>query len=131
MDSEDAKEAVDEYYEKIGGRPEKGGKKRKSAGAAGAAAEMPAKKPRKSGGEATPETSGEGFDSWHPKGKIWEKDVLSVDTIIRDDEHEDKLYGCVTWTNHKKSKVPLRECYDKLPQKVRHPRLLWTVPGLS
>ena len=119
---------MEEYYESIGGRPEKGGKKRKSTGSV---AETSAKKARKSGGVAASDSGNGDFESWYPKGKNWEKDVLSVDTIIRDDDNLDKLYGCVTWTNHKKARVPLRDCYEKLPQKVRCPLQLQYLPASS
>lgn len=55
--------------------------------------------------------------NWVPKGKSWEKDVTSVETILRD--KDGGLYAYLNWRNAKKSKISIETCYEKCPQKVR------------
>lgn len=116
-----AKEAIQEYFDLIGGRPEKpGAKKRKST--ASAAPRTPgratAKKTKKEPApkEQTPSESGN--DTWVPTGKNWENEAMIVDTIMKD-EKSDALYAMVSWNNGKKSKVSLQLAYQRMPQKVR------------
>lgn len=114
-----AQDAVSEYFELLGGRPEKSTKKRKSLGTAASSTpnQTPAKKARKSLGSTngTPDTEAGGPD-WLPKSKNWDKEVHKVETIIR--ESNDNLYALLHWKNDKKSKVSIQQCYDKCPQKV-------------
>jgi hypothetical protein len=110
---------LDEYYEKLGGKPEKSARKRKSMNEARAAPEKATqKKPRKSRGadSAEPEENEEVPD-WVPKSKNWEKDILKVDTIMRDAE-TGSLMAYLHWNNGKKSRVSIEQCYEKCPMKV-------------
>ena len=136
---EGAKEVLAEYYKQIGGRPKKAAakpgpksgpaRKRKSMGdaksAAPAAAPAETKKRRKSAPKASTETptltedntDGEGESNWVPKGNNWDKDVDTVDTIIRDPGNNG-LYALLLFNNGKKSRVSIETCYDKCPKKV-------------
>lgn len=55
--------------------------------------------------------------TWVPKGKNWDKEIDSVDTIIRDQENGG-LYAFLIWNNGKRSKVSIESCYEKCPRKV-------------
>ena len=116
--SDGAKEAVEEYYNDIGGRPEKPTKKRKSHGQAKATPEEAERKrrriPKRATGTATPEVEDTG--GWVPKGKSWENDVASVDTVSREPSGE--LFAFLVWKNGKKSKVSTEMCYRRCPLKV-------------
>lgn len=119
--SDGAQEAIEEYFGKIGGRPEKPTKKRKSMGAG--AASTPDKPPAKRGRKAqastngTPETE-KTIPDWVPKSKSWDAEIKSIDTIIRDPGTEN-LYVFLDWNNGRKSKVSLETCYERCPMKVR------------
>jgi chromobox protein 1 len=116
-----AKEAVKEYFEKIGGRPERTLKRRKSGNVAAASAPSSSKKQKslKSTATSSPEPSSDAKEAdWFPKGtKSWDDEVIRVDTIVRD-EKTNTLNAMVTWTNQKRGKVSLRLAYERLPQKV-------------
>lgn len=130
------------YYRDIGGRPKKTaakpgpkggpGRKRKSMGdskastPAAASSQAESKKRRKSSPKATSkasETPAEVDDesseesNWVPKGKNWDKEIESVDTIIRDPDNQG-LYAFLLWNNGKRSRVAIDSCYDNCPKKV-------------
>lgn len=70
--------------------------------------------------EAEPEATmdeNEEESTWVPKGKNWDKEIDSVDTIIRDQENGG-LYAFLIWNNGKRSKVSIESCYEKCPRKV-------------
>ena len=137
---EGAKEILDEYFRKLGGRPEKPQpqpKKRKSMGRPPKSTpeKMPEpKKRRKSRAETATETPDEeqaddkdgnesdGTSTWMPKSRNWEGEVDSVETIIRQ-PGTSNLLAFLNWKNGKKSKVSIQLCYDKCPKKVRSPRI--------
>ncbi|OJJ30493.1 hypothetical protein ASPWEDRAFT_177151 [Aspergillus wentii DTO 134E9] len=127
---EDAKEAVLEYYEAQGGRPQRTIKKRKSMAETKPAPDKTAdpKKRRRSKAatEAEPEAEAETatptadekeVPDWVPKTKNWENDVKNVDTIIRDSE-SGNLLAFLQWKNGKKAKVSIETCYERCPQKM-------------
>lgn len=128
------------YYKKIGGRPKKPaakpgpkagpGRKRKSAGDSqattpSAAAPTETKKRRKSSPKPTQasetpaltEDDSAEESNWVPKGKNWENQVETVDTIARD-PNDSGLYAFLLWTNGKRSRVAIESCYEKCPRKV-------------
>nr|KMM65214.1 hypothetical protein, variant [Coccidioides posadasii RMSCC 3488] len=109
-----APDALQEYFTIIGGRPEKPTRKRKSMGG-GTTPKVATKKAKKSlaSMNGTPDIV-EGAD-WVPKSNNWDKEVRSVETIIRDG---DNLYVLLHWNNEKKAKVSLKQCYEKCPQKM-------------
>ncbi|KAJ5727284.1 hypothetical protein N7493_005104 [Penicillium malachiteum] len=139
---EGASDAVKAYYKKIGGRPKKPspkpaaksgpGHKRKSINetkeeeepASTPAAEP--KKRRKSAPRATTSetpaltedtSDAEAESNWVPRGKNWDKELDTVDTIIRDPQ-SNGLYALLLWTNGKKSKISIETCYEKCPKKM-------------
>ncbi|OOF99098.1 hypothetical protein ASPCADRAFT_204757 [Aspergillus carbonarius ITEM 5010] len=132
---EGAKEILDEYFRKLGGRPEKPQpqpKKRKSMGRPPKSTpeKMPEpKKRRKSRAETATETPDEeqaddkdgnesdGTSTWMPKSRNWEGEVDSVETIIRQ-PGTSNLLAFLNWKNGKKSKVSIQLCYDKCPKKM-------------
>ena len=116
-----AQEAIQEYFDLIGGRPKKPGAKKRISTASAAPRtpdRAPAKKTKKEPApkEQTPSESSN--DTWVPKGKKWENEAMIVDTIMKD-EKSDTLYAMVSWHNGKKSKVALQLAYQRMPQKVR------------
>ncbi|ODH29205.1 hypothetical protein ACO22_03793 [Paracoccidioides brasiliensis] len=116
---EDTPEIVEEYYSKIGGRPEKPSKKRKSLGESSAlsrdtASSKRSKKPRSVDG--TPEMENNAAN-WMPKTKNWDTQVKSIDTIMRDPP-TGNLFVYLNWNNDKKAKVSIQQCYEKCPQKM-------------
>ena len=133
-----AKEILDAYYKKIGGRPRKNaakpvakagpGRKRKSMGetkeTSAAAKPTEQKRRRKSSAPATEEPpaemaadSEEDDLSWTPKGKDWGSQLEKVDTIIRDQDSK-LLFAFLLWKNGKRSRVALETCYDRCPRQV-------------
>ncbi|KAJ5669629.1 hypothetical protein N7462_010699 [Penicillium macrosclerotiorum] len=140
---EGAMDILSEYYRKIGGRPQKPaaksghGRKRKSMGqtqsTTAASETTEPKRRRKSVASKAEETKAETSDeaseaaaetpaesdgeisSWVPKTKSWEKEVASVDTIIRDQD-TGKLFAFLLWKNGKRSRVAIEKCYDSCPR---------------
>ncbi|KAL1966967.1 hypothetical protein VTN77DRAFT_3711 [Rasamsonia byssochlamydoides] len=117
---EGAKEAVEEYFESLGGRPqppEKPTKKRKSMAATPESAG--AKRGRKSrgatNGTKTPEYAE--IPTWMPDSKNWDREVTKVETIMRDPE-TGNLMVYLQWQNGKKSRVSIDQCYEKIPMKM-------------
>ncbi|KAF3388523.1 Chromatin-associated protein swi6 [Penicillium rolfsii] len=133
-----AKDTLDAYYKKIGGRPRKNaakpaakaapGRKRKSTSetkeSSDSAEPTKQKRPRKSSAPATEEppaeTAAEGEEddlSWTPKGKDWGSHLEKVDTIIRDQDSK-QLFAFLLWKNGKRSRVALEMCYDRCPKQM-------------
>jgi chromobox protein 1 len=114
---------VDEYYDRIGGRPqapEKSGRKRKSMGEAKSTPEASStKRSRKSRGTNGTETDENGeIPNWVPNSENWDRDVLKVETIVRDPDSEG-LMAYLHWSNGRKSRVSIDQCYEKIPLKVK------------
>ncbi|OJK02416.1 hypothetical protein ASPACDRAFT_41243 [Aspergillus aculeatus ATCC 16872] len=119
-----AQEAVNEYFSKLGGRPEKPQtKKRKSLGRPPKSASPEKTQPnkrRKSRANESPESqAAEDSDSgsWVPKSKSWEKEVDNVDTIFRE-PGSGNLLAILNWKNGRKSKVLIETCYERCPRKM-------------
>ncbi|KAJ5287454.1 hypothetical protein N7478_003140 [Penicillium angulare] len=132
-----AKDVVEQYYKKIGGRPDKpsskaapkAGRKRKSLGetksTAPPASQNESKKRRKSAPRTpasetpalTEDNSDEDTENWLPKGNNWDREVNCVDTIVRGEDNK-TLFALLLWTNGKKTKVSVETCYDKCPKKM-------------
>ncbi|PYH45092.1 chromo domain-containing protein [Aspergillus saccharolyticus JOP 1030-1] len=120
-----AKDAVKEYFDKIGGRPEKPqSKKRKSMVGRPRKSTTPEKsqpnKRRKSRANDSPEVQPEedsDSSAWAPKSKNWEKEVDNVDTIFRE-PGTSNLLAILNWKNGKKSKVLIGTCYERCPRKM-------------
>lgn len=135
-----AEDVLKAYYKKIGGRPEKPekvekpkhGRKRKSMAEK---KEAPPTKPTetKRRRQSTPKRESKNYiktedqtpteteedepSDWVPKGKNWDEEVQSVDTIIRDAKDQG-LYALLLWTNGKRSRVNIASCYEKCPMKM-------------
>lgn len=110
-------DVLNEYFEKIGGRPEptKGkGQKRKSRPSevkSAAATPVPATKTKRVKQEKT----------WSPPPGSWEHDVSHCDTVEeRFDAQTGKpaRYAYLVWNNRKKTQHPLSHTYQKCPQKM-------------
>lgn len=133
---EGAKDVLQAYYKAIGGRPKNPvtkpgpkagpGRKRKSMAdnktstPATASASNDSKKQKKVSPNASDTPAEEDSledSSWVPKGKNWDKEIESVDTIIRDPDNQG-LYAFLLWNNGKRSRVAIESCYDKCPRKV-------------
>ncbi|KAI5307864.1 hypothetical protein KEM55_007202, partial [Ascosphaera atra] len=126
-----AMEAVNEYYEKIGGPPVKPGerKKRKSRASSAAATEKaetesatsaPSSTRQKRTRNSSPakKESTPSVPDWVPKGNNWEPHVESIDTIMRDPEDPTgPLFVYLNWTNGHKSRVSTAQANKKCPQK--------------
>jgi chromobox protein 1 len=122
MNREGAKDILEEYFRKQGGRPEKpkpvkaGAKKRKSLPVEKKEKDVPKKRSKRTT-VSEEDTQTNNSHNWIPKGKSWESDVDSVETILRD--KDGGLYSYLNWRNGKKSKISIETCYEKCPQKVR------------
>lgn len=124
LKSDGAKDILEAYYKKQGGRPVKpkpaksGPKKRKSLPEPSAKKETPKKRNKLAAPQSSEEESqADNSHGWVPKGKNWETQVDSVETILRD--KDGKLYSYLNWNNGKKSKIAIETCYERCPQKVR------------
>jgi hypothetical protein len=117
---ESAADVLTEYFERIGGRPEPKGQKRKG-------------RPSNAGlkpESATPASSVKRVKAekeWSPPPGSWEHDVDYVDNVEetadpRTGEHGRFAY--LIWKNHNKTQHPLKHVYQKCPQKVRY-TLVW------
>lgn len=122
---EDAQEAVNEYYERIGGKPQKRSKKRKSQPRDSTSTpQLSSKKSKKPTRPSTNGTTGEidrsAPSSWVSDSDNWENEINVIDTIVK--EHEDgkepKLYVYLQWQNNTYSKVSIQQCYEKCPKRV-------------
>lgn len=108
---EGAADVLQEYFEKIGGRPEAGKKRkgRKSV-AESDSVEVTKKRLKKEEGE-----------TWQPPNGSWEHDVHFIDTV---EEKPDPKTGAkmrfayLVWHNGRKTQHPLKHVYAKCPQKM-------------
>lgn len=139
-----ASELLQEYWEKIGGKPTavKTAKKRGRQSEGGSAtpdttkkqktAQKPERKslPAKRARQSLPDVSLVGTEApeegWKPPEGSWENHIQSVETVEKDDD--DNLWAYVIW-NHRtpegkflRSRHPAdkgeRSCYEKCPKKV-------------
>lgn len=106
-----------EYYEGLGGRPqppEKPSKKRKSMNESKATPDKTeSKKTKKS--RPDDEELEDGLEK-PPRSSNWERDVLKVETILRDPERG--LVAFLQWEDGKTYRVSIQQCYEKCPMKV-------------
>lgn len=121
VNSDGAQEALEEYFKKIGGRPEKPTKKRKSlADKASSTPDKPTKRGRKPSsikvGTSDQESSPENTD-WAPPTGDWGKELSCISTVLRDPDG-DGLVAYLEWKNGRKSRAPIQTCYERCPQMV-------------
>jgi chromobox protein 1 len=108
-----------EYFEDIGGRPEKKGVKRKGrASTAKSETGTPASSTKRT--KAAKEEPVE--KAWIPPPGSWEHDVSHIDTVeqsVDPKTGKDAKYAYIVWNNQRKTQHPLKHIYAKCPQKVR------------
>lgn len=117
---ETAADVLKEYFEDIGGRPEKpekGTKRKGRASTAKSETGTPASTKRT-------KTKEEPEKAWSPPPGSWEHDVSHIDTVeqnIDPKTGKDARFAYLVWNNQKKTQHPLKHIYTKCPQKVSHP----------
>lgn len=136
-----AKELLEEYWEKLGGKPvpgTSGGKKKRAQQSVGGTPDTSAKKPKVGAGRKGKGASSsklpdkrmvgteEPDEDWKPPAGSWEERVQIIETIEKTED--DKLYAFVLWTDcgndgkYIRSKQPLDHspdsCYEHCLRKV-------------
>ena len=118
---ETAADVLKEYFEDIGGRPEKpekGTKRKGRASTAKSETGTPASTKRSKTKEEPVEKA------WSPPPGSWEHDVSHIDTVEQNVDPKtgkDTRFAYLVWNNQKKTQHPLKHIYTKCPQKVSHP----------
>lgn len=109
---------MDEYFDKIGGRPEpkdtKGQKRKARPSAVTSEAGTPASLAKRPKQER----------QWSPPPGSWENDVSHIDTVEQSEDPKDgqlKKHAYLVWNNQRKTQHPLAHVYMKCPQKVGTP----------
>ncbi|OSS47083.1 hypothetical protein B5807_09830 [Epicoccum nigrum] len=116
---ETAADVLKEYFEDIGGRPEKPEKGTKRKGRASTAKSVtgtPASTTKRTKTKAEPVEK-----AWSPPPGSWEHDVSHIDTVeenIDPKTGKDTRYAYLVWNNQKKTQHPLKHIYTKCPQKM-------------
>lgn len=113
-----AADVLEEYFEDIGGRPEKPSKGTKRKGAAATKSETgtPASSSKRSKKAPSPAER-----AWSPPPGSWEHDVSHIDTVeqsIDPKTGKEVKFAYIVWNNQKKTQHPLKHIYTKCPQKV-------------
>lgn len=115
-----AQEAIDEYFNDIGGRPEYNStapRKRGRQSLGTPASKATPKRARTTVSKKNGAAESEEDSKWTPPaGKSWEEEVTIIDTIERDPEGELVCY--VQWRDGNKSQHPIKDIYRKCPQRV-------------
>jgi chromobox protein 1 len=115
---ETATDVLKEYFEDIGGRPEKKGVKRKGrASTAKSETGTPASSTKRT--KAAKEEPVE--KAWIPPPGSWEHDVSHIDTVeqsVDPKTGKDAKYAYIVWNNQRKTQHPLKHIYAKCPQKM-------------
>lgn len=124
--SENATEALKEYYASIGGKDQifkqtnsaLNGRKRgrQSKSATPVEATKRAKKQKSHPLDSTPPASAKAAE-WKPPSGSWEDHVETVDMC--QDENDGTFIVYLTWKNGKKTQHPKEVIYRRCPQKVR------------
>ncbi|KAJ4371841.1 hypothetical protein N0V86_008395 [Didymella sp. IMI 355093] len=115
---ETAADVLNEYFDEIGGRPEKPTKgiKRKGVAATKSETGTPASTSKRSKKAAEPVEK-----AWSPPPGSWEHDVSHIDTVeqsIDPRTGKDAKFAYIVWNNQKKTQHPLKHIYTKCPQKM-------------
>lgn len=114
---------LNEYFDDIGGRPEKPSKgpskgtKRKGGAVVKSETGTPASSSKRSKKAPSPMER-----AWSPPPGSWEHDVSHIDTVeqsIDPKTGKEAKFAYIVWNNQKKTQHPLRHIYTKCPQKVR------------
>lgn len=125
--SENATEALKEYYNSIGGKEKifeetklaLNGRKRQrqSTSATPVETTKAAKKQKSHPLDSTPPASAKAAE-WKPPSGSWEDHVETVDMC--QDENDGTFIVYLTWKNGKKTQHPKEVIYRRCPQKVRN-----------
>ncbi|KAF2998528.1 hypothetical protein E8E13_004762 [Curvularia kusanoi] len=116
---ETAADVLKEYYEDIGGRPEKPEKGTKRKGRASTVKSETGTPASSSKRTKTKEEPAE--KPWSPPPGSWEHDVSHIDTVeqsVDPKTGKEAKYAYLVWNNGRKSQHPLRHVYTKCPQKM-------------
>ncbi|KAI9712743.1 MAG: hypothetical protein M1820_001365 [Bogoriella megaspora] len=132
---EGAQEALEQYYEKIGGKPEPGESAAPKKGKRKQSVESSAT-PKAKGGRGRKKQKVENGDEdeaptgkagkaqkWEPPRGSWEQDIMNIDCIEEEYDastKKNKRVGFVMWNNGRKSKHSLNILNGKCPQKLLH-----------
>ena len=118
---EGAIDVLNEYFNKIGGRPEPKGQKRKGRpSTAGVKSESGT--PSSSTKRAKADKPEKKVVEWSPPPGSWEHDVDHIDTVEQTKDPKTgqlEKFAYLVWTNKQKTQHPLKHVYQKCPQKVR------------
>lgn len=119
---ETAADVLKEYYDDIGGppeRPAKGTKRKSTAATPKSATATPASSAKRSRKAPEPPEK-----PWSPPPGSWEHDVSHIDTVEQNLDPKtgrDAKFAYIVWNNQKKTQHPLQHVYTKCPQKVLVP----------
>jgi chromobox protein 1 len=120
-----AKETLEAYFKKIGGRPQKKEKKSRKRKTEDVETPKNGTKGRKKAKTLTPEPSAgrkTKKEEWKPPLGSWENHILSIDTIeeVRDESTDELIrHGYVVWNDGTKTRHTLSTLNSQAPQKVR------------
>ncbi|KAI4620400.1 uncharacterized protein J4E84_010027 [Alternaria hordeiaustralica] len=117
---EGAIDVLNEYFKKIGGRPEPKGQKRKGRpSTAGIKSESGT--PSSSTKRAKADKPEKKVAEWSPPPGSWEHDVDHIDTVEQTKDPKTgqlEKFAYLVWTNKQKTQHPLKHVYQKCPQKM-------------
>lgn len=117
---ETAADVLKEYFEDIGGRPEKpdkGTKRKARASTAKSETGTPAATSKRTKTRDEPAAE----KAWSPPPGSWEHDVSHIDTVeqgIDPKTGKEAKFAYIVWNNQKKTQHPLKHIYTKCPQKM-------------
>lgn len=109
-----AVDVLNEYFKKLGGRPEppKGQKRKGRPSGVNSEAGTPASSTKRAKQEK----------QWSPPPGSWEHDVSHIDTVEQTQNPKTgatEKFVYLVWKNQKKTQHPIHHVYLKCPQKVR------------
>ncbi|OCK81637.1 hypothetical protein K432DRAFT_11089 [Lepidopterella palustris CBS 459.81] len=129
-----AKEVLNAYHKKIGGRPEPGSKKKRKQSTGTPAEPKSTGRSRKKqkgsddGNSVTPAKRPKEAKQWEPPQGMWEDDVLSVESVEQKPNPKTgqmELHAFILWNSQKKTQHPLNIVYKKCPQKYYESHLVF------
>lgn len=118
---ETAADVLKEYFEDIGGRPEKPGKGIKRKAGPATAPKSETATPNATTKRARRPADEPAAIPWSPPAGSWEDEVSHIDTVEQSlDSRTGKegKFAYLVWNNQKKTQHPLKHTYTKCPQKV-------------
>ncbi|KZF22515.1 chromo-domain-containing protein [Xylona heveae TC161] len=129
-----AKEVLNQYFAKIGGRPGKktpvkrgrlstsatpsaSGSRKRSRVEQETETESPAVRSSRRTEEARNAEAQNEEEEWRPPNEKWEDDIMTIDTMEQD---ETGLYVYLNWNNGRMTKHPVQTVYARCPMKMLH-----------